>query len=118
MAGGCPFSYIEAIPGQKRKQLLNVILLVCTEVIILYVSYSSCVVTGMGRTANRGRGLLQTPFISPWQPQGFGLEEFVDPTYHRYMKGVKEEESMRNKHDKVSRTFMIRTYICLIFSDG
>ena len=59
--------------------------------------------TGRGSKVNRGRGLLDTPYVSPWQ-QNFGFEDYVNSTYQQYMKGVqKVEQQVRAKIGKMCR---------------
>eukprot|EP00111_Clytia_hemisphaerica_P004236 TCONS_00012098-protein len=47
-----------------------------------------------------GRGLLETPVISPWQ-QGFGYEEVQNANFKRYMKGVQKVEEVRSNISKL-----------------
>lgn len=51
----------------------------------------------------RGRGLLETPYLSPWQ-QGPGFEDYMNSTYASYMKGVQKAEEVRSKLGKINRT--------------
>ncbi|XP_057297054.1 constitutive coactivator of PPAR-gamma-like protein 1 [Hydractinia symbiolongicarpus] len=49
-----------------------------------------------------GRGLLETPYMSPWQ-QGYGYEEYMNATYQRYMKGVQKVCQVRSRVNKSNR---------------
>ena len=56
-----------------------------------------------GARTGRGRGLLETPYFSPWQ-QGNEFEDYMNSTYQRYMKGVQKAEQVRTKLGKLNRT--------------
>lgn len=47
-----------------------------------------------------GRGLLETPVVSPWQ-QGFGYEEIQNTNFKRYMKGMQKVEEVRSNISKL-----------------
>ena len=49
---------------------------------------------------NAGKGLLETPYISPWQ-QGYGYEEIQTVNFQRYMKGVQKAEQVRSNLRKI-----------------
>lgn len=53
-----------------------------------------------GTTNSVGRGLLETPVVSPWQ-QGFGYEEIQNTNFKRYMKGMKKVEEVRSNISKL-----------------
>lgn len=56
---------------------------------------------GYGNANNVGRGLLETPYISPWQ-QGYGYEEMQNANFKRYMKGVQKIEQVRANISKAT----------------
>lgn len=49
---------------------------------------------------NQGRGLLETPYVSPWQ-QGYGYEDVQNTNFQRYMKGVQKLENVRSNIRKL-----------------
>lgn len=57
-------------------------------------------VTSGGATNTVGRGLLETPVVSPWQ-QGFGYEEIQNTNFKRYMKGMQKVEEVRSNISKL-----------------
>ena len=57
-------------------------------------------VTSGGATITVGRGLLETPVVSPWQ-QGFGYEEIQNTNFKRYMKGMQKVEEVRSNISKL-----------------
>ena len=57
--------------------------------------------TNNGTPSNSvGRGLLETPVVSPWH-QGFGYEEIQNSNFKRYMKGMQKAEQARSNISKL-----------------